>query len=95
MKIGYYKIMDGIGYLTINNQGTLKKMGRVKWYYALVLELKQCIHGKVEYSLVESFVEKTTEKEEMKRKKNVLEFKVTKGKICVPSTKHCTIKGKK
>ena len=59
MKIGQYKTMQGIGYLTINNQGTLKKMGRVKWYYALVLELKQCIHGRVEYSLVEKYVNKS------------------------------------
>lgn len=67
MKIGQYKTMQGIGYLTINNQGTLKKMVRVKWYYALVLELKQCIHGHVEYSLVEKFVKKTEEKNDRRR----------------------------
>jgi|WetSurMetagenome_2_1015567.scaffolds.fasta_scaffold55053_3 hypothetical protein len=62
MQIGVYKIMQGIGYLTINNQGTIKKMGRVKWYYALVLQIEQCIHGHVKYSLVEKYVKNTENK---------------------------------
>jgi hypothetical protein len=54
--VGKYKTMGGIGYLTINNQGTMKKMGKIKWYFVFLLRIKQIIHKKVKYSDVEKYV---------------------------------------
>jgi|WetSurMetagenome_2_1015567.scaffolds.fasta_scaffold04622_10 hypothetical protein len=54
--IGRYRTIGGTGYLTVNNQGTLRKMGKIRWYYVLILEVWQCLRGSVPYNTVADFV---------------------------------------
>lgn len=54
--IGSTKFMKGIAYISVNNQGTLEKLGYCPWYKQLKLEFLEAIGKPMPINKVRKYI---------------------------------------